>query len=228
MIVCGWIPEYNVSECIQVIDLINPVFECKWNHVRAARVSGSSIGKIAKPIIFHGRNFEEKIYKNGIILQSNEEFQLVKHGRHDKSSSIVLNDTRLWVTGGKYGRNGLNSSKFILFNQSPEDGPKLPFTVSHHCMVQVDSKSIYLIGGKQNGEESDKTWIIDPTNNFEITEGPRMNNARSKHLCATMRINNKIFIVVFGGCDGHLDGHGDIDIEILDTSLPTNNWKHGK
>ena len=88
-------------------------------------------------------------------------------------------------------------------------------------------KSIYLIGGKQNGEESDKTWIIDPTNNFEIIEGPRMNNARSKHLCATMRINNKIFIVVFGGCWFGV-GHGYIDVEILDTSLPTNNWKIGK
>ena len=225
MIVCGWIPEYNVSECIQVIDLINPAFKCKWNHVRAARVSQSSIGKSFKPIVFHGRNFEENIYKNGIILQSNEELQLVKHGRNHKSSSIVLNDSRLWVNGGKDDKgNRMNSSKFILLNQSPEDGPNLPFTVSHHCMVQVDSKSIYLIGGYQNGKKSHKTWIIDPTNNFEIIEGPSMNIARNSHLCATMRIDNKIFIVVFGGCDGH----GSVLVEILDTSLPTNNWKLGE
>ena len=199
MIAGGWDQSGNVLDSLEIIDLINPAFKYHWNDIRAARIG--SIGGIVqnRPFICGGLNQVGKEFNNGIILQSNEEFQLVKDGRHDKSSSIVLNDTRLWVTGGKDGRNGLNSSKFILFNQSPEDGPKLPFTVSHHCMVQVDSKTIYLIGGKQNGEESDKTWIIDPTNNFEITEGPKMILARSRHSCATMRIDNKIFIVVFGG-----------------------------
>ena len=91
-------------------------------------------------------------------------------------------------------------------------------------MVHVDSKIIYLIGGYQNNQESEKTWIIDPKNNFEMKEGPKMNYSRQGHSCATMRLNNKIFIVVFGGCDGR----GFMDIEILDTSLPTNNWKLGK
>ena len=107
-------------------------------------------------------------------------------------------------------------------DQPPEDGPKLPFTVSYHSMVQVDSTSIYLIGGYQDNKKSEKTWIIDAKNNFAIKEGPPMNNPRNVHSCATMRLNNKIFIIVAGGwnCRSHT--------EILDTSLPTNKWKTGK
>ena len=57
-----------------------------------------------------------------------------------------------------------------------------------------------------------------------MKEGPKMNYSRQGHSCATMRLNNKIFIVVFGGCYGT----SSTKLEILDTSLPTNNWKHGK
>ena len=228
MIVGGWIPQYNVSRVVQIIDLINPAFQCKWNHVRAARVSGSSIGnrKLSNQsfFIFYGQNLTEKVFNNGIILRSNEELQLIKTGRQF-SSSIVLNETRLWVSGGRDKKGKCtNSSEFISLDQPPEDGPKLPFTVTKHCMVWVDSKSIYLIGGKQNGKSSEKTWIIDPTNNFEIKEGPKMNYARCSHSCATMRLNNKTFIVVVGGySDTALK-----NMEILDTSLPTNNWQLGK
>ena len=100
----------------------------------------------------------------------------------------------------------------------------MPFSVSEHRMVKVDSKTIYLIGGLQNNKISEKTWIIDPTNNFGFKEGPKMNNARCLHSCATMKLNNKIFIVVLGG----YDGTGSEIPEILDTSLPTNKWKLGK
>ena len=116
----------------------------------------------------------------------------------------------------------LDSSEFISLDQPPEDGPKLPFTVNGHSMVQVDSTSIYLIGGYQDNKLSEKTWIIDAKNNFAIKEGPPMNHSRLCHSCATMRLNNKVFIIVVG------DRTHRSHTEILDTSLPTNKWKPGK
>ena len=56
-----------------------------------------------------------------------------------------------------------------------------------------------------------------------MKEGPKMNYSRQGHSCATMRLNNKIFIVVFGGGD-----FGSAKTEILDTSSTTNEWKFGK
>ena len=84
-------------------------------------------------------------------------------------------------------------------------------------MVQVDLKSIYLIGGRQNSEfsHSQDTWIIDPTNSFAIKKGPKLNYAREEHSCATMRLNNKTFIVVVG--TGSFFDESIRKFEILDT-----------
>ena len=54
------------------------------------------------------------------------------------------------------------------------NGPVLPFTISEHCMVKYDDNSIYIIGGKQNGVFSNKTWIMDPRNDFQLREGPSL------------------------------------------------------
>ena len=130
----------------------------------------------------------------------------------------------IWVTGGHIGNgNKLNTSQFLSLDQPPEKGPELPFTVGYHCMVQVDSETIYLIGGCQNGTRSNKTWIINPTKNFQMREGPSMLQPRINHACATMKINNKVFIIVIGDAPNNHTR----TIEILDTSLPSNSWKFG-
>ena len=221
LIAGGYDQHYNNINIVEIVDLINPNFALKWNDDRAARIG--SIGGILQnqPFICGGCDSNWKNVNNGIILGSNQEIPLIKGRRF--ASSVVLNETRLLVTGG-VDENGkdLNSSEFISLDQPPEDGPKLPFTVSSHSMVQVDSTSIYLIGGWQDNKKSEKTWIIDAKNNFAIKEGPPMNNPRGWHSSATMRLNNKVFIIVVGGydCRSHT--------EILDTSLPTNKWKPGK
>ena len=149
----------NITNIVEIIDLLNPAFKCKWNDERTARI-GSIGGLLQNQLLICGGQYHNS--NNGIILQSNEELQLID--RRTFASSVVLNETRLWVCGGQDQEyNPMNSSEFISLDQPPEDGPKLPFTVSYHCMVQVDSKSIYLIGGIQNRKQSDKTWINDPS-----------------------------------------------------------------
>ena len=67
-------------------------------------------------------------------------------------------------------------------------------------MIQYDEKSIYIIGGFQNGSFwSNKTWIVDPTNGFQIKEGPSLNKARRLHGCAKMTLNGRTILVVAGG-----------------------------
>ena len=220
MIAGGWNQHDNITNIVEIVDLINPNFALKWNDDRAARIG--SIGGILQnqPFICGGRDSNWKHFNNGIILGSNQENPLINGRRF--ASSVVLNETRLLVTGGWDEKWKELNSEFISLDQPPEDGPKLPFTVSYHNMVQVDSTSIYLIGGWQDYKKSEKTWIIDAKNNFAIKEGPPMNTRRISHSSATMRLNNKVFIIVVGGflCRSHT--------EILDTSLPTNKWKTGK
>ena len=87
-------------------------------------------------------------------------------------------------------------------------------------MIQYDEKSIYIIGGFQNGSISNKTWIVDPTNEFQITEGPSLNKGRSSHGCAKMTLNGRTILVVAGGF-GAMDS-----VEILDP-LGNNVWTQG-
>ena len=90
-------------------------------------------------------------------------------------------------------------------------------------MVLVNPSTIYLIGGLQNEQTSNNTWIVDPTNNFQIKVGPSLNIARKWHSCSKIRIKGRIFLVVAGGWNnGILDS-----VELLDTTCPDQGWKMG-
>ena len=139
-------------------------------------------------------------------------------------SSVVLNESKIWITCGTSINGSVESStEIISLNQPPVPGPYLPFTVYDHSMVLVDPTTIYLIGGIQNHQTSNKTWIIDPTNNFQIKVGPSLNIEREWHSCSKMKIEGRIFLVVAGGYyNGYLDS-----VELLDTTCPDQGWKMG-
>ena len=103
-------------------------------------------------------------------------------------------------------------------------GRDLPFTIRNHSMIQYDEKSIYIIGGNQTDLRSKKTWIVDPTNEFQIKEGPSLNKGREFHGCAKMTINGRTILVVAGGWG---NGYETLDsVEIIDP-LGNNVWTQG-
>ena len=126
----------------------------------------------------------------------------------------------------------MNTTKFFSLDKPPQKGPNLPFGVSSHAMIQVSPKAIYLIGGFQDDIIANKTWIIDPTNNFKVKQGPSLNEDRILHSCGKLMLNNKVYIVVAGGQSTGSDGDGlsfdgTNSVEILDTSLPGQKWIKG-
>ena len=149
--------------------------------------------------------------------------------RRQLMSSVVLNESKIWVTGGLFDDGErLNSTEVISLDQPSVQGPKLPFTVSDHCLVLVNSSTILLIGGIQNSQASNKTWIIDPSKDFQIKEGPSLNCIQKNGLgtsgtafCAKMRIDGRIFLVAVG------DGWNVGCVELLDTNCLDEGWKKG-
>ena len=92
-------------------------------------------------------------------------------------------------------------------------------------MVQIDSNTVYIIGGNQDGLNSRKTWIVkNPMEKFEIKEGPPLNESRIMHSCGLMEINGRIFIVVAGG---HSNEDSMNSVELLDTSSSGQSWRMG-
>jgi len=145
------------------------------------------------------------------------------------ATSLVMTDAitgndYMWVVGGYYEAD-LSTTEFVYADgRASASGPELDFPVAHHCMVQVDYDAIYIIGGKQNGNMTNKVWIVDPTNSWSVTEGPSLLNDRYFHSCAVMETGPGKRIVVAGGFGS--DGAPETSVETLD-AFTSNGWKKG-
>jgi hypothetical protein len=83
--------------------------------------------------------------------------------------------------------------------------PFLPVTIGGHCMVTVNSTTVMVIGGGQNGQDySGKTFYFT-FGEESWTEGPELKNKRRYHSCGKIRRNKEsqeMSIIVAGGSDG--------------------------
>ena len=200
------------------MDFLNPNAKQMANNV--PRVCGATTtgGLLQNSPIVCGANFSRDC-----VVIGKPEFGMKMIEKRRGAANVALDQSTLWIVGGRDEHfNDLRSTEFIKLGQPSVKGRDLPFTISCHSMIQYNEKSIYIIGGDQNGFLSNKTWIADPTNQFRITEGPSLNKARSSHGCAEMTLNGRTILVVAGGFDGgHLDS-----VEILDPS-GKNVWTPG-
>ena len=149
-----------------------------------------------------------------LVGKNNQSTVSIKMGvARSYAASIIFNETTLWIVGGEQGGWTLHSStEFITIDSKQQMtqayGPELPFGISKHCMVKFNSTTIYLIGGSMGvGTISKKVWIIDPTQNFTMTEGPSLSGNKSPKSmeiftsCGKMKYNDTDVIVVVGSRD---------------------------
>ena len=142
-----------------------------------------------------------------------------------EASGVVLFKELLWITGGYNTENQvLHTSEFININDSenPIEAPDLPFKSYGHFMVLISPKLIYIIGGKQDNNRSNRVWMVNPTDqeNFDISQTHLMTKPRVGHCCGKMCLNGKVYIVAAGGIDEN-------SVEILDVTSDQG-WKQGK
>ena len=214
------------EECpyLEIIDLINPKLKSDIIlDINGSRVSATGAIFQNNLLIFGGTKNKKKMKHVSVIGMGNGWPNNMMIPRRNMSS-VVLNESKIWITGGFSNNGGLKSTEILSLDQPPAPGPDLPFKVYDHSMVLVNPSTIYLIGGFQNEQTSNNTWIVDPTNNFQIKVGPSLNIARKWHSCSKIRIKGRIFLVVAGG-----HNHGkDLDsVEFLDTTCPEKGWKIG-
>ena len=207
------------------MNLLNPNTKYKLLVDNVPRVFGATGGLLQNsPIVCGGSDDKCKTSKNCVVI-GKPEMKMKMIRKKEWAASVALGPSTLWIVGGKDGRNdqlSIPTTEFIKLGQPSVKGPDLPFTISSHSVIQYDEKSIYIIGGIQNGSLSKKTWIVDPTNEFKITEGPSLNKGRYGHGCAKMSLNGRTILVVAGGYNsGALDS-----VEILDP-LGNNVWTQG-
>jgi hypothetical protein len=139
------------------------------------------------------------------------------------AAATKLQDGKLLVTGGEDG-SSLNSAEMLTEEGWESNIPSLPVTIDLHCMVTVNSTTVMVIGGLQNGQISGKTFFFT-FGEESWTEGPDLKNKRDGNSCGKIRRNKEsqeMSFIVAGGNDG--SSYLSL-VEILDEG--SNEWQTG-
>ncbi len=136
------------------------------------------------------------------------------------AAAAQLKDGQLLVTGG----SSLNSAEMLTEEGWESNMQSLPGTISYHCIVTVNSTTVMVIGGEQNGGYSGKTFYFT-FGEESWTEGPELKNKRGRHSCGKIRRSKErqeMSIIVAGG----YNGNSFLSlVEILDEG--SNEWQTG-
>jgi hypothetical protein len=138
---------------------------------------------------------------------------------------VQLQSGQLFVTGGLNGTNYLSSSEILTEQGWQAKVPSLPITFGYHCMVEVNSTTLLVIGGIQNGQRSAKTFYLS-TKDLSWTVGPEMKTPRNIHSCGRIKKDNAsqgTSIIVVGGFGDNWEYL--TSVEILDEG--SNSWRSG-
>jgi hypothetical protein len=143
------------------------------------------------------------------------------------AAAAKLKDGKILVTCGLDGSgSSLNSAEMLTEEGWESNIPSLPVTIYSHCMVTVNSTTVMVIGGYQNGPFSGKTFYFT-FGEESWTEGPELKTKRSYHSCGKIRRNKEsqeMSIIAAGAYN--YDGSGYLSsVEILDEG--SNEWKTG-
>ena len=170
------------------------------------------------------------------ILKSNKEWSMWHNMIQKRSyaSAIKINDQQTLILGGYHEDDDgwmiikLRSSEIMNDNGISESSIDAPVTMYEHCIIKLNNSMGLVTAGYQtpdahtNSIRSSGTWYID-LQTLEFTEGPRLQQERHAHGCATLRIGNKIYGLVTGGYgSNYLDS-----TEILDLQQPNPAWTSG-
>ena len=202
------------SDNVEIIDLTDKTFKYSFNEERINEKSSKFglVGGLLKNQPFIGGLVTPgNPQQNCIILKNPKKttYPLLTPTKgkppHASKTSIVLNQKTLWVTNGLF-----NISEFVSVDEPTIKGPKLTwFDEYGHTMVQIDPKTIYIIGGGYRSNQKN-TFIVDPNRvdkkgQLILQFAPAMNHKRMHHCSSKMKIDDKVILVVVGG-SCHLKG----------------------
>ena len=141
------------EKTIEMTDLsISGNYQClNWVNYPIA-IHGAIGGLLeGKPIICGGTASaytSNKCYK--MTSKQSYQFAIMSTVR-SHAAGVVINDSTLWITGGKdHNANALSSSEFIQLNGTMP-GPELPIPLVGHTMVNIDNDLTMVIGGGLTG-----------------------------------------------------------------------------
>ena len=158
-----------------IIDLsVSDKYQCSdWVDLGASTLDlpmdnfGATGGLLGKTLVFCGGTNIDKCYK---INSKNVEIFAQMSTTRLYASSVTINDSILWITGGLgidfQIQTDFVSSEFVLMNGSVILGPNLPMQntteieLYSHAMVNINNVLTMVIGGRHAGKNKDRdSWV---------------------------------------------------------------------
>ncbi len=170
----------------------------------------SAIGGLGfqeNPIICGGVQNGISTYSNKCYSLENNKWvsSLSMNSERALAAAAQLQDGKILGTGGYKGAGfSINSTEILTEEGWGNKIPSLPVNISFHCMVTVNSTTVIVIGGFQNGQISGKTFFFT-FGEESWSEGPELKSKRDFHSCGKIRRDKEsqeMSIIVAGGWDG--------------------------
>merc|ERR1711963_1241083 len=155
------------------------------------------------------------------------DIELVSSRSH--ASSIRINETTIWVTGGLGGSGTLSTTEILSSGSTFKEGTELPEPMAYHCSAQINSTHLVLAGNVYG--DHNQAYIVDTSSNpFTFTTLPNMLKPRWGCACTIIHQGTTIDdddssiheaqIMVAGG---DFPFYSSTDVY----SFSTNSWKEG-
>ena len=188
------------------VEIVNSDFspshckETRLNFLPRNKAFGGQIGE--NNIICGGRySPDEEVYDTCFSISNDGEvFSTLQVAKHS-AASVIWNNT-LYINGGSIpkgrGSIAVNSTEIIVQNSNLITKDLLR-PLSGHCAVLLNTKKIMIIGGRDLKDYQNKTYFVDPNENFTSTDGPSMTNERSYHACSSTVFKHEDYVMVVGG-----------------------------
>merc|ERR1712038_1785656 len=159
------------------VEIVDP-FETDSNCIDPADLDTDLEGMVAEmfegtPLTCGGSNGENLkycfTYLNGEWELS--DIELVSSRSH--ASSIRINETTIWVTGGLGGSGTLSTTEILSTGSTFKEGTELPEPMAYHCSAQINSTHLVLAGNVYG--DHNQAYIVDTSSNpFTFTTLPNM------------------------------------------------------
>ena len=126
------------------------------------------------------------------------------------SATIGINGGKsLWVTGGIMDLHPIHPTEMVMLNDLTDittvDGPKLPVSLSHHCLEKVGDNTAILIGGQDfDSLFGRRTWTANLSGSLTPTwnQLSSLNIGRRMHACGVIKdstLSDHSVVIAAGG-----------------------------
>jgi hypothetical protein len=226
LLICGgYDPDTDTCE---VINLASSASTCKIppNFPATVHAAIGGLGFKRNPILSGGYQKEVPFNKCYSLENNKWVSSASMNSVRVYAAAAQLKDGKLLVTGGyDASYSDLNSAEMLTEDGWESNIPSLSVTISRHCMITVNSTTVMAIGGRQNDQNSGKTFYFT-FGEESWTEGPELKNKRIYHSCGKIRRNKESQEMSIIVAAGYVGGSSKLSsVEILNKG--SNEWQTG-